>query len=130
MGGGWGIFEPKEFFSLSNSMYEFFLGSSMNIFSFNFSLCEYIFCTSPPSNCRGTATRLFEGIVQVTKKKISLFQFIFREQAFISTVQCHHKSFEDFSVRKTVRVDSSSLEWKSRQKEKMLINTHEKRPTL
>ena len=111
-------------------MYEFFLGSSMNIFSFNFSLREYIFCTSPPSNCRGTATRLFEGIFQVTKKKISLFQFIFREQAFISTVQCHHKSFEDFSVRKTVRVDSSSLEWQSRQKEKMLINTHEKRPTL
>ena len=69
MGGGWGIFEPKEFFSLSNSMYEFFLGRSMNIFSFNFSLREYIFCTSPPSNCRGTATRLFWGIVQVTKKK-------------------------------------------------------------
>ena len=30
--GEWGIFEPQEFFSLSNSMYEFFKGRSMNIF--------------------------------------------------------------------------------------------------
>ena len=56
----WGIFDPQEFFSLSNSSYEFFLGHSMNIFlgligvhefffSFNFLLCEYIFFyTSPP----------------------------------------------------------------------------------
>ena len=29
---GWGIFEPQEFFLLSNSLYEFFLGRSMNIF--------------------------------------------------------------------------------------------------
>ena len=69
MGGGWGIFEPKEFFFVIKFHVCIFLGRSMNIFSFNFSLREYIFCTSPPSNCRGTATRLFEGIVQVTKKK-------------------------------------------------------------
>ena len=31
-GGGRGIFEPQEFFSLSNSLYEFFLGHSMSIF--------------------------------------------------------------------------------------------------
>ena len=31
-GGGRGIFEPQEFFSLSSSSYEFFLGRSMNIF--------------------------------------------------------------------------------------------------
>ena len=31
-GGGEGIFELQEFFSLSNSLYEFFLGHSMNIF--------------------------------------------------------------------------------------------------
>ena len=31
-GGGGGIFEVQEFFSLSNSLYEFFLGHSMNIF--------------------------------------------------------------------------------------------------
>ena len=33
-GGGreGGIFEPQEFFSLSNSLYEFFLGRSMNSF--------------------------------------------------------------------------------------------------
>ena len=61
-------------------MYEFFLGSSMNIFSFNFSLREYIFCTSPPSNCRGTATRLFEGIVQVTKKKSVYFSLFFENK--------------------------------------------------
>ena len=30
--GEWGIFELQEFFSLSNSLYEFFLGHSMNIF--------------------------------------------------------------------------------------------------
>ena len=30
MGGG--IFEPQELFSLSNSLYEFFLGRCMNIF--------------------------------------------------------------------------------------------------
>ena len=30
--GGWGIFELQEFCSLSNSLYEFFLGRSMNIF--------------------------------------------------------------------------------------------------
>ena len=30
--GDWGIFEQQEFFSLSNSLYEFFLGRSMNIF--------------------------------------------------------------------------------------------------
>ena len=30
MGGG--MFEPQEFFSLLNSLYEFFLGDSMNIF--------------------------------------------------------------------------------------------------
>ena len=59
-GGGWrgrGIFEPQEFFSLSNSLNEFFLGHSMNIFlgligvqeffSFNFPLHEFFFCTSP-----------------------------------------------------------------------------------
>ena len=32
MGGGKGILEPQEFFSLSNSLYEFFLGNNMNIF--------------------------------------------------------------------------------------------------
>ena len=33
-GGGWRrrTFEPQEFFSLSNSLNEFFLGHSMNIF--------------------------------------------------------------------------------------------------
>ena len=31
-GRGWGIFEPQEFFSLSNSLCGFFLGRSMNIF--------------------------------------------------------------------------------------------------
>ena len=31
-GGGGGIVVPQEFFSLSNSSYEFFLGLSMNIF--------------------------------------------------------------------------------------------------
>ena len=31
--GGRGIFEPQEFFSLSNSFYEVFLGHSMNFFS-------------------------------------------------------------------------------------------------
>ena len=46
----------KNFFSLSNSLYEFFSGRGMNIFlrlvgvheffSFNFPLREYIFCTS------------------------------------------------------------------------------------
>ena len=30
--GDWGMFELQEFFSLSNSLYEFFLGRSMNIF--------------------------------------------------------------------------------------------------
>ena len=38
--GGREIFKPQEFFSLSNSLYEFFLGHSMKfwggIFSFNF----------------------------------------------------------------------------------------------
>ena len=35
-GGGGGIFEPQEFFSLSNSLYDFFfLGQSMNIFRDN-----------------------------------------------------------------------------------------------
>ena len=29
--GGWEIFEPQEFFSLSNFLYEFFSGRSMNI---------------------------------------------------------------------------------------------------
>ena len=52
-----GIFERQEFCSLSNSLYEFFLGHSMNIFqgkisvqefcSFNFPFREYFFCTSP-----------------------------------------------------------------------------------
>ena len=32
MGGGKGILEPQEIFSLSNSLYEFFLGNNMNIF--------------------------------------------------------------------------------------------------
>ena len=31
-GGGGEIFEPQEFFLLSNSLYEFFLDRSMNIF--------------------------------------------------------------------------------------------------
>ena len=54
---GGGIFERQEFCSLSNSLYEFFLGHSMNIFegkisvqefcSFNFPFHEYFFCTSP-----------------------------------------------------------------------------------
>ena len=29
---GWRIFEPQEFFSLTYSLYEFFLGHSVNIF--------------------------------------------------------------------------------------------------
>ena len=55
--GGRGIFEPQEFFSSSNSLYEFFLGYSMNIFlefigvqeffSFNFPLRAFFFSTSP-----------------------------------------------------------------------------------
>ena len=32
MSGGGANFEPQEFFSLSNSLYEFFVGHSMNIF--------------------------------------------------------------------------------------------------
>ena len=62
MGGGGGEeFSSRRdfFFLLSNSLYEFFLGHSMNIFlgligvhefffSFNFPLREYFFCTSPP----------------------------------------------------------------------------------
>ena len=56
--GELGIFEPLAFFLLSNSLYEFFLGHSMNtflglidvheFFPFNFPLREYFFCTSPP----------------------------------------------------------------------------------
>ena len=30
--GGWGIFEPQEFFSLSDSLSDFFLGHSINVF--------------------------------------------------------------------------------------------------
>ena len=56
-GGGGGIFQPQEFFFwLSNFLYEFFLGQSMNIFlgligvheffSFNFPL---YFAPPPPS---------------------------------------------------------------------------------
>ena len=55
--GGGANFERQEFCSLSNSLYEFFLGHSMNIFegkmsaqefcSFNFPFREYFFCTSP-----------------------------------------------------------------------------------
>ena len=54
MGGG--IFEPQGFFWLPNSLYEFFLGHSMNIFlgliglheffPFNFPLREYFFGAS------------------------------------------------------------------------------------
>ena len=33
MGGGGGGFEPRNFFSLSNSLYEYFLGHCMNIFT-------------------------------------------------------------------------------------------------
>ena len=60
-GGGGGEFSSRRnFFSLSNSLYEFILGHSMNIFqdklacknffSFNFPLREDFFCTSsaPP----------------------------------------------------------------------------------
>ena len=62
-GGGGGVwrrrtFEPQEFFSLSNSSNEFFLGHSMNIFfgligvhEFFFHLIfpcsKFFFCTSP-----------------------------------------------------------------------------------
>ena len=59
---GWGIFKLQEYFSLSNSLYEFFLGHGMNIFqgqlacmnffSFNFPLSEFFFlylaCPPPP----------------------------------------------------------------------------------
>ena len=57
MGGGEFSNRGNFFFSLSNSLYEFVLGHSMNIFlvligapeffSFNFPLREYFFCTSP-----------------------------------------------------------------------------------
>ena len=56
MGEGGEFSSRRNFFSLSNSLYEFFLGHSMNIFlgligvheffSFNFPLREYFFCTS------------------------------------------------------------------------------------
>ena len=60
-GGGRGIFEAQEFSSLSNSLYEFFLGHSMYIFrvnwrariffSFNFPFREFFFVlrTPPPT---------------------------------------------------------------------------------
>ena len=58
-GGGRGIFKPQEFFSLSNSLYDFFVGQSMNVFlgligvhefffSFNFALREIFFVLCPP----------------------------------------------------------------------------------
>ena len=40
--GGRGIFEPEEFFSLSNSLYEFFLGHSTNIF-WDYLACQTFF---------------------------------------------------------------------------------------
>ena len=40
--GGRGIFEPEEFFSLSNSLYEFFLGHSSNIF-WDYLACKNFF---------------------------------------------------------------------------------------
>ena len=63
MGGGGGgeggaFSSGGNFFSLSNSLYEFFLGHGMNIFlgligaqeffSFNFPLREYFFVLRPP----------------------------------------------------------------------------------
>ena len=33
-----------EFFKPRNFFYDFFLGRSMNFFSFNFALCEFFFC--------------------------------------------------------------------------------------
>ena len=42
MGGG-GIFKPQEFFSLSDSLYEFFLGHSMNIFFGLIGVHEFFF---------------------------------------------------------------------------------------
>ena len=50
-GGGGGDEEfscHRNFFSLSNSLYEFFLGHSMNFFSFNFPSREYFFVLRPP----------------------------------------------------------------------------------
>ena len=41
--GGRGIFEPQEFFSLSNSLYEFFKGNSMNIFLGLIGVHEFFF---------------------------------------------------------------------------------------
>ena len=46
-GGGGEFLSRRNFFSLSNSLYEFFLGRSMNFFSFNYALREYFFCTLP-----------------------------------------------------------------------------------
>ena len=56
MGGGGEFSSRRNVFSLSNSLYEFFLGRGMNIlgligvnefFSFNFPLREYFFGTWP-----------------------------------------------------------------------------------
>ena len=54
--GGWGIFEPYEFFSLicrvrisSIGRFKFRVTWRTGIFSFNFPLHEYIFCTPPIS---------------------------------------------------------------------------------
>ena len=56
-GGGGEFWRPRNFFLLANSLYEFFLDRSMNVFlgligmhnffSFNSPLREYFFCTSP-----------------------------------------------------------------------------------
>ena len=49
MGGGWGIFEPQEFFFVIKFLVWIFLGHSMNIFSFNFPLGEYfVLDLAPP----------------------------------------------------------------------------------
>ena len=48
MGGGRGIFEPQDFFSSSNSLYEFFLGYSMNIFLGLIGVQEFFFFYPPP----------------------------------------------------------------------------------
>ena len=41
--GGRGIFEPQEFFSLSNSLYDFFVGQGMNVFLGLIGVHEFIF---------------------------------------------------------------------------------------
>ena len=101
-GGGGEFSSRKNFFSSSNSLYEFSLGHSMNIFLgligvqefffIYFCLARIFFCTSPAPSDKFSNGPFLHGVPNCNHI-VTLFTFIFR----FSSLNLVHMNYSDYT---------------------------------